>query len=78
MTMRAVYEKWICKGRWKCRISSIERGISIMNKGMYRNDEIKYKIDTCVQQSMYENNKELWKVILELQTKLYDEFGIDE
>ena len=49
-----------------------------MNKGMHRNDEIKYKIDTCVQQSMYENNKELWKVILELQTKLYDEFGIDE
>lgn len=49
-----------------------------MNKGMYRNDEIKYKIDICVQQSMYENNKELWKVILELQTKLYDEFGIDE
>lgn len=53
----------------------------IKNDMMYRQDEIKYNIDTCVQQIMYEtmeNKEELWKIILELQSKLYETFDIEE
>lgn len=53
----------------------------IKNEAMYRQDEIKYNIDTCIQQTMYEtieNKEELWKIILELQSKLYETFDIEE
>lgn len=45
-------------------------------KSYYRNDEIKYKIDTAIQMTMFENNKEKWDVLLEVQTKLYEEFEL--
>lgn len=45
-------------------------------KSYYRNDEIKYKIDTAVQMVMFENEEEKWDVLLEVQAKLYDEFGL--
>lgn len=49
-----------------------------MNEGQYRRDEIKYNIDSAIQKSMYELDKEKWDDILEVQRKLYEEFGIDE
>ena len=42
----------------------------------YRNDEIKYKIDTAIQMVMFEKGKENWDTLLEVQDKLYDEFGL--
>lgn len=45
--------------------------------GQYRVDEIKYNIDTAIQKSMYETDKEKWEIILEVQSRLYDEFGIN-
>lgn len=53
----------------------------IKNDAMYRQDEIKYNIDTCIQQTMYEtieSKEESWKIILELQSKLYETFDIEE
>lgn len=53
----------------------------IKNDEMYRQDEIKYNIDTCIQQTMYEtieNKEKSWKIILELQSKLYEAFDIEE
>lgn len=50
-----------------------------MNKlGQYRRDEIKNKIDFVIQKSMFESEKEIWNVILEIQSVLYEEFEIDE
>lgn len=43
----------------------------------YRIDEIKYNIDTAIQKSMYETDEEKWDAILEVQSKLYEEFGVD-
>ena len=46
---------------------------------VYREDEVKYKIDNAVQLSMLENmdnKEEVWNIILDLQTKLYEEFVI--
>lgn len=43
----------------------------------YRIDEIKYNIDTAIQKSMYETDEEKWDAILEVQSRLYEEFGID-
>ena len=42
----------------------------------YRNDEIKYKIDTAIQMKKKEKGKENWDTLLEVQDKLYDEFGL--
>ena len=44
----------------------------------YRVDEIKYKIDTAIQRTMYENDEEKWEAIMEVQSYLYEEFGIEE
>lgn len=44
----------------------------------YRTDEIKYNIDTAIQRSMYETDEENWKIIQEVQSRLYEEFGIEE
>lgn len=48
------------------------------NLGEYRIDEIKYNIDTVIQKSMFESDKEKWNVILQIQSRLYEEFGIEE
>lgn len=45
--------------------------------GKYQRSEIKYNIDTVIQKTMYETNKEQWEIILEVQRKLYEEFEID-
>lgn len=46
--------------------------------GTYRLDEIKYNIDTAIQRSMFETDKEKWNIIMEVQSRLYEEFGINE
>lgn len=47
------------------------------NLGQYRRDEIKNKIDFAIQKSMFESDKEKWDIILEVQSRLYEEFEID-
>ena len=49
-----------------------------MSDSQYRIDEIKYNIDTAIQKSMFETKEDKWKIILEVQSRLYEEFGIDE
>ena len=49
-----------------------------MDNSFYRADEIKYKIDTAIQLSMYYSDKEVWDALLEAQTRLYEQFGIDD
>ena len=49
-----------------------------MSGSQYRIDEIKYNIDTAIQKSMLETEEDKWKIILEVQSRLYEEFGIDE
>lgn len=45
--------------------------------GQYERSEIKYNIDTVIQKSMYETDKEKWEIILEVQGRLYEQFDID-
>ena len=40
--------------------------------------EIKYKIDTAIQLTMYYSDKKDWNVLLEVQSRLYEQFGIDD
>jgi len=47
------------------------------NLGQYRKDEIKNKIDFVIQKSMFESDKERWDIILEVQSRLYEEFEIN-
>ena len=49
-----------------------------MDASMYRLDSIKYNIDTAIQLSMYFNDKETWEVISDVQSRLYEQFGIEE
>lgn len=44
--------------------------------GTYRTDEIRRNIDAAIQISMLETEEENWDVILEVQTRLYERFGI--
>ena len=46
--------------------------------GIYRVDEIKYKIDIAIQKSMFENDEVNWNIILEVQSRLYEEFGLSD
>lgn len=49
--------------------------------GIYGKDEIKYKIDTACQTSMYENSDrkdQTWDIILDLQRKLYEQFDLTD
>lgn len=46
--------------------------------GQYGRDAIKSKIDFAIQKCMYESDEEIWNVILEVQSRLYEEFEIDE
>ena len=48
------------------------------NNSQYRINEIKYKIDTVIQTSMFKTNKENWKIILDIQNKLYEKFDIED
>ena len=49
-----------------------------MSDSQYRIDEIKYNIDTAIQKNMFETEEDKQKIILEVQSRLYEEFGIDE
>ena len=44
----------------------------------YEKEEIKYNIDTAIQLSMYYSDKEVWDTLLETQTRLYEQFGIED
>ena len=49
-------------------------------KSQYRVDEIKYNIDTAIQRIIYEKKKKKWDAIgaiLQVQSRLYEEFGIE-
>ncbi len=43
---------------------------------MFSESEIKYKIDEAIQLAMYYTNKEHWDALIEVQGRLYEEFGI--
>lgn len=45
---------------------------------MYSVDEIKYKIIEAVQFAMYYNDKEHWDALLDFQSRLYEQFGIED
>lgn len=51
-----------------------------MNDAMYRLDEIKECIDSCIFQSTneLENHEEALQIIQDLQSKLYDVFGLED
>ena len=53
-------------------------GGEIMDNSWFNAEEIKYKIDTAIQLSMYYSDKEVWNTLLEAQTRLYEQFGIDD
>ena len=77
-------DEWVGIYNPKKELFLFRKGVTmaeIKNDAMYRQDEIKYNIDTCIQQTMYEtieNKEESWKIILELQSKLYETFDIEE
>lgn len=50
-----------------------------MNGGnrMYNIVEIKYSIDEAIQKAMFEHEGDKWDLIMEIQSRLYEEFGID-
>lgn len=43
----------------------------------YRKDEIKRIIDSAIQRSMFDAEEKDWDVISLVQSRLYEEFGID-
>lgn len=45
---------------------------------MYTGNEIKYKIDTAIQLSMFETEQKDWDKIMDVQRRLYEQFGIVE
>ena len=49
-----------------------------MINSWFNAEEIKYKIDTAIQLSMYYSDKKMWDALLEAQVRLYEQFGIDE
>ena len=50
-----------------------------LSRTSYRLDDIKYRIDTAVQTTMYKysDDEAAMNICLDLQTKLYEQFGID-
>ncbi len=48
------------------------------NSGQYKTNEIKYNIDAAIKKSMFANDEEMWNIILEVQSRLQEEFGIEE
>lgn len=45
---------------------------------MYEQNEIKYKIDTAIQLAMYYADEEKWDALLDAQSRLYEEFGLED
>lgn len=48
------------------------------NNSMYNIVQIKYNIDSAIEKAMFENDEEKWNLIREIQSRLYEEFGIDD
>ena len=50
------------------------------DNSFYEKNDIKYKIDTAIQLAMYysENKEECWNALLNAQTRLYEQFGIED
>lgn len=44
----------------------------------YSVGEIKYHIDTAIQFAMYYSDKEHWDALLNAQSRLYEEFGLED
>ena len=49
----------------------------------FREDEIKYSIDTVIQRKMYDtieqqNKDQIWGLLLDVQSSMYEQFGIIE
>ena len=65
-----------CTIKWLIYVKKKGRDCMSNRPSYYRNDEIKYKIDTAIQMVMFEKGKENWDTLLEVQDKLYDEFGL--
>lgn len=54
------------------------RNDDVYEDGAYRADEIKSNIDAAILKSMFENDEGKWNTILEVQSRLYEEFGISD
>ena len=49
-----------------------------MTRDTYRLDEIKYRIDTAVQTTMFDNpSADAQDLCIDIQTRLYEQFDID-
>ena len=48
-----------------------------MSNSFYKKNDIKNKIDIAIQLSMYYADKSSWDALLEVQARLYEQFGID-
>lgn len=46
--------------------------------GIYTRQEIKLAIDEASQFSMFYNENEHWDALLDLQSRLYEQFGIED
>jgi hypothetical protein len=50
-----------------------------MSKNSFHDvSEIKYKIDTAIQLAMYYADKEKWDVLLDVKSRLYEQFGLED
>ena len=45
---------------------------------VYAKSEIKYRIDTAIQLVMYNTDEEKWDALLNAQSRLYEEFGLED
>ena len=45
---------------------------------VYAKSEIKYRIDTAIQLTMLSTYEEKWVVLLDVQSRLYEEFGLKD
>lgn len=44
----------------------------------YDANDIKYKINTAIQLAMYYSDKEHWDALLDVQSRLYEQFGLED
>ena len=51
---------------------------NMSENSFYNVGEIKYKIDTAIQLAMYYSDKEHWDALLNAQSRLYEEFGLED
>jgi len=50
-----------------------------MSKNVFYDiSEIKCKIDTTIQLAMYYTDKENWEALLDVQRRLYEQFGLQD